>query len=80
MTITEFRHGYWYTVELKSFAAEIGVPHASKLRKDELEALSLKLPVTVYTNDAETKEFLERQSRRLSPEHKQRSGTRLIIV
>lgn len=106
MTLTEFRHGYWYTTELKSFAAEIGVPHASKLRKDEFEAailgflvssklvqprrsvrpagqvkdvergLSLKLPVTVYTNDAETKEFLERESRRLSPEHKQRSGSR----
>lgn len=106
MTPTEFRHGYWYAAELKSFAAEIGVPQASELRKDQLEAailnflvsgkllqpqrsvrraslvkdvergLSLKLPVMVYTNDAETKEFLERQSRRLSPEHKQRSGSR----
>ena len=38
--------------------------------------MSLKLPVTVCTNDAETKEFLERESRRLSPEHKQRSGSR----
>jgi hypothetical protein len=106
MTPTEFRHGYWYAAELKSFAAEIGVPRASKLRKDELEAailgflvsgklvelrrsvrpaalvkdvergLSLELPVLVYTNDAETKDFLERESRRLSPEHKHRSGSR----
>jgi hypothetical protein len=32
--------------------------------------------VRFYTNDAETKEFLERESRKLSPEHKQRSGSR----
>ena len=106
MSLTEFDHGYWYAAELKSFATGIGVPQASKLRKDELEAairsflvsgrlvqprrsvrragplkdvecgLSLKLPVMVYTNDAETKEFLERESRKLSPEHKQRSGSR----
>jgi hypothetical protein len=106
MTVTEFRHRYWYAAELKSFAAKIGVPHASQLRKDELEAaivsflvsgkpvlprrsvrpaapvkdvehgLRLKLPVVVYTNDAETKEFLERESRRLSPQHRQRSGSR----
>ncbi len=29
-----------------------------------------------YTNDSETKDFLERESRKLSPEHKQRSGSR----
>ena len=29
-----------------------------------------------YINDAETKEFLERESRRLCPEHKRRSGSR----
>src|SRR5262249_10862646 len=44
--------------------------------KDVERGLSLKLPVMVYTNGAETKEFLERESRRLSPEHKQRSGSR----
>ncbi len=38
--------------------------------------LSLKLPVMTYTNDSETKDFLERESRKLSPEHKQRSGSR----
>jgi SAP domain-containing new25 len=106
MTLNEFDHGYWYAAELKSLATELGVRHASKLRKDELEAsirgflvsgklvqprrgvtssgpvsdvergLSLRLRVMVYTNDAETKEFLERESRRLAPEHKQRSGSR----
>lgn len=106
MTLTEFEHGYWYASELKSFASKIGIPRASQLRKEELEAsirgflssgelvpprrsvkpaepvkdvergLSLKLPVMTYTNDSETKDFLERESRKLSPEHKQRSGSR----
>ena len=106
MSLTEFDHGYWYADELKSFATEIGIPQASKLRKPELEAairsflvsgklvqpgrsvkraalpkdvergLSLKLPVRVYMNDAVTKEFLECESRKLSPGHKQRSGSR----
>jgi hypothetical protein len=106
MTLEEFDHGYWYATHLRSFAAELGIRHRSKLRKDELEAsvrgflrsgkvvppkrhlgraaavkdvergLSLTLPVLVYTNDVETKEFLERESRRLAPGHKQRSGSR----
>jgi hypothetical protein len=104
-TLAEFKNGYWYALELKAFAMEIGVPHATKLRKLELEAaireflrvgkvdgsrrnvntegvkdvergLSLKLRVRVYHNDIETKEFLARESRRLSPKHKQRSGSR----
>ena len=37
MTETQFDNGYWYATELKEFAARIGVPSASKLRKDELE-------------------------------------------
>ncbi len=39
MTETEFDNGYWYATEIKQFAREIGIPSASKLRKDELEAL-----------------------------------------
>ncbi|MDN5212039.1 SAP domain-containing protein [Fulvivirgaceae bacterium BMA12] len=39
MTETEFDNGYWYATEIKEFAREIGIPSASKLRKDELEAL-----------------------------------------
>ena len=92
MTVSEFDRGYWYTIDLKQFAQTIGVPAASKLRKDELEAaikgflesgeiptpprrslsragvkdvdrgLSRGLPVSVYTNDKQTKEFIEREA------------------
>jgi hypothetical protein len=37
MTERQFEHGYWYATELKDFATRIGVPSASRLRKDELE-------------------------------------------
>ena len=37
MTLTQFDNGYWYTTELKDFARTIGLPFASRLRKDELE-------------------------------------------
>ena len=37
MTLTQFENGYWYTSELKDFAKTIGIPFASRLRKDELE-------------------------------------------
>jgi hypothetical protein len=37
MTLRDFENGYWYLVELKSFAERIGVPAAKRLRKDELE-------------------------------------------
>lgn len=37
MTETEFDNGYWYAVELRDFARDLGVPAAAKLRKDELE-------------------------------------------
>jgi len=39
MTEEQFNNGYWYAVEIKAFANEIGIPWASKLRKDELEKL-----------------------------------------
>ena len=39
MTVAQFDNGYWYAVEIKAFADEIGIPFASKLRKDELEKL-----------------------------------------
>ena len=39
MTEGEFDNGYWYAVEVKAFAKQIGIPSAAKLRKDELEAL-----------------------------------------
>jgi hypothetical protein len=37
MTVREFENGYWYVGELKNFACQIGIPEATKLRKDELE-------------------------------------------
>ena len=37
MTSTQFDNGYWYATEIKNFAKRIGIPCASKLRKDELE-------------------------------------------
>jgi SAP domain-containing new25 len=37
MTLQAFENGYWYLDQLKTFAASIGIPAASKLRKDELE-------------------------------------------
>ena len=106
MTLTQFDNGYWYATELKEFAETIGIPSASKLRKDELEkaiklflesgkiksptrrslstsgtkdverGLDLDLPVVVYTNDKETKAFLEREAQRLAPGLKRKSGVR----
>jgi hypothetical protein len=37
MTLRDFEHGYWYREQLKDFAERIGIPAATKLRKDELE-------------------------------------------
>lgn len=37
MTVAEFDNGYWYATEIKEFARTIGIPHANRLRKDELE-------------------------------------------
>jgi hypothetical protein len=37
MTVREFENGYWYREQLKDFAERIGIPAATKLRKDELE-------------------------------------------
>ena len=44
--------------------------------KDVDRGLRLDLAVILYTNDRETKAFLEREARRLDPTFKRRSGTR----
>ena len=44
--------------------------------KDVEQGLSLSLPVAVYTNDKETKDFLEREAQKLVPGLKRKSGTR----
>jgi len=37
MTVRDFENGYWYREQLKAFGERIGIPAATKLRKDELE-------------------------------------------
>ena len=106
MTSSQFENGYWYATQLKDFGETIGIPSASKLRKDELErairsflvtgkaknptkrnlstsgikdverGLSLELEVVRYTNDEETKSFLEREAQKRVPGLKRRSGVR----
>jgi len=44
--------------------------------KDVARGLRLDLPVVVYTNDKETKDFLERESQKLAPGLKRKSGAR----
>jgi SAP domain-containing new25 len=44
--------------------------------KDVERGLSLNLPVLVYTNDKETKNFLEREAQKLAPGFKRKSGAR----
>jgi hypothetical protein len=44
--------------------------------KDVERGLSLDLPVVVYTNDKETKTFLEREAQKLAPGLKRKSGAR----
>ncbi len=44
--------------------------------KDVQRGLRLDLPVVVYTNDKETKDFLEREAQKLAPGSKRKSGVR----
>lgn len=44
--------------------------------KDIQRGLRLDLPVVVYTNDQETKDFLEREAQKLAPGLKRKSGVR----
>ena len=106
MTLSQFENGYWYATQLKDFGEAIGVPSASRLRKDELErairsflvtgkaktptkrnlstagikdaerGLSLELEVVRYTNDEETKTFLDREAQKRVPGLKRKSGVR----
>ncbi len=106
MTVPQLENGYWYATEIKAFAKSIGIPSASKLRKDELgkaiklflqtrrikkparrnlsrsgtkdveRGLSLDLPVVLYTNDKETKDFLDREAQKVVPGLRRKSGVR----
>ena len=44
--------------------------------KDVDLGLSLELPVAVYTNDKETKDFLEKEGQKIAPGLKRKSGAR----
>jgi hypothetical protein len=44
--------------------------------RDVERRLQLDLPVVVYTNDKDTKDFLERESQKLAPGLKRKSGAR----
>ena len=44
--------------------------------KDTQRGLRLDLPVVVYTNDKETKDFLQREAQKLAPGLKRKSGVR----
>jgi hypothetical protein len=44
--------------------------------KDVALGLRLDRPVLIYTNDRETKEFIEQEARRLAPGFKRKSGSR----
>lgn len=44
--------------------------------EDVEQGLSLSLPVAVYTNNKETKDFLEREAQKLVPGLKRKSGAR----
>ena len=59
MTVADFDNGYWYATEIKEFAQKIGIPHSSKLRKDELEN-SIKVFLTTGKAALPTKRNLVR--------------------
>ena len=67
---------------IKSFLATGKIKNPTKRSlsnsgmKDVERGLRLDLPVQVYTNDNETKEFLERESQKLAPGLKRKSGAR----
>src|SRR5258705_1337820 len=44
--------------------------------RDVERGLSFDLPVVVYTNDKETKDFLEKEAQKLAPSLKRKSGVR----
>ena len=56
MTESQFDNGYWYATELKAFATRIGVPAASRLRKDELEKA-----IRHFIRTREVKTFVKRE-------------------
>lgn len=44
--------------------------------KDSNRGLKLSLPVGVYTNNKETKDFIVREAKKIAPDFKEKSGSR----
>jgi hypothetical protein len=72
MTLREFENGYWYVDELRDFARQIGIPGATKLRKDEIEKSIVAFlstgAVTVPTQRSLSKSGVKDVERGLSPD------------
>jgi hypothetical protein len=62
MTEREFDNGYWFAVDLKKFAEKIGVPSASRLRKDELEKA-----VKHFLRTGQAKNLVRRALKKVGP-------------
>jgi len=63
MTGAAFDRCYWYAVELRQFAVKLGIPSASKLRKDQLEIVIRQVLRTGKTNFAATSTLARRGPR-----------------
>jgi len=61
MTPREFENGYWYLDDLRDFASQIGIPEASRLRKDEIER-AIEAFLRTGTADLPTKRALRKTS------------------
>ena len=59
MTPREFENGYWYLDDLRDFASQIGIPEASRLRKDEIER-AIEVFLRTGTADLPTKRALRK--------------------
>ncbi len=59
MTPREVENGYWYLDDLRDFASQIGIPEASRLRKDEIER-AIEAFLRTGTADLPTKRALRK--------------------
>ena len=59
VTLREFENGYWYLDDLRDFASQIGIPEASRLRKDEIER-AIEVFLRTGTADLPTKRALRK--------------------
>src|SRR5215813_8132189 len=62
-TEAAFDRRYWYAVELREFAVELGIPSASKLRKDQMETAIRQVLRTGETTSTATPKLVRRGPR-----------------